>query len=329
MSVENVTASRGYQLPYPDNDLSFDVGRIIAAINGLDVDVATLIASLSGKAATTHTHAINDVSGLQAALDGKIGTGTELPISQVTNLQAALDAKAPINNAAFTGTTTGVSPSAGANNTQFATTAWVRTQAYLTSVATANIADGAVTEMKIAAGAVTEARLGASAVTESKIAAGSVTEPKIATGAVTVNKIGDGAISFIKVASAALATVSEFLSQTASKILTADRVWSAAVPVAISYSATLTPNFAGFINARTTLTGNATLGQPTNVKKGQMGVWEFQQDATGSRTLSYNTAYWKAAPGFSLSTAANATDYVSMYGCDDGKVLLSIVKNPA
>lgn len=187
MSVENVTASRSYQLPYPDNDLSFDVGRIIAAINGLDVDVATLIASLSGKAATTHTHAIADVAGLQAALDGKVGTGTELPIAQVTSLQAALDAKAPINNAAFTGTTTGVSPSAGANNTQFATTAWVRTQGYLTAVATANITDGAVTETKIAAGAITEAR--------------------IATGAVTTGKIGDAAVTPVKMSNGAAVSV--------------------------------------------------------------------------------------------------------------------------
>lgn len=133
MSVENVTVSRGYPLPYPDNDLSFDVGRIIAAINGLDVDVATIIASLAGKAATSHEHSISEVAGLQAAIDGKIGADDQLPLAQILGLQAALEAKAPVNNAAFTGTTTGVSPSAGANNTQFATTAWVRVQNYLTS----------------------------------------------------------------------------------------------------------------------------------------------------------------------------------------------------
>lgn len=292
MSVENVTASRGYQLPYPDNDLSFDVGRIIAAINGLDVDVATLIASLSGKAAASHTHAINDVTGLQAALDGKIGTGTELPISQVTNLQAALDFKAPINNATFTGTTTGVSPSAGANNTQFATTAWVRTQGYLTAVATANIADGAVTEAKIAAGAVTEARIGASAVTENKIGSNAVTEAKIASAAVTVNKIADAAVSFAKLASAAIATAADYLANTASKVLTVQKVWEAAAPVAITDASSLTINMATFINATIAKTINGVLENPGNPKAGQSGFIVFTQDSAGDKTQTFG-AYWK------------------------------------
>jgi hypothetical protein len=159
MPVENTTASRGYQLPDPVNQLANDVLRIIAAINSIDADLASTIASLSGKASSTHSHAISDIDGLQAALDSKIGSGSSIPISGVDGLQGALDAKAPINNATFTGTTSGVTPASGANNTQFATTAWVRVQGYLTAVATANINDGAVTEAKLANGAVSPGKM--------------------------------------------------------------------------------------------------------------------------------------------------------------------------
>lgn len=298
MPVDNTTANRGYQLPYATNQLDYDVARIIAALNGIDVDVASLFASLAGKAAAVHGHAITDVSGLQAALDGKIGTGTLLPIAQVSGLQASLDAKAPINNATFTGTTAGVTPAAGANNTQFATTQWVVAKGYLTTVITANIADGAVTEPK----------LGSSAVTETKIA--------------------NLAVTFAKMAAAAVASAAEFMSNTASKLLTAAGVWDAAVPVTIPFAATVNLDFATFINGKILATSNFSLGTPTRTKKGQMGILEITHSGAG-RTMTLSPAYFKAAAGFSLSTTAGAVDYVSYYVCDDGKVLLNVVKNPA
>lgn len=140
MTVTNTTASREYQLPDATNQLSEDVLRLIAALNGVDEDIALLFVGLAGKAASTHSHAISDVTGLQSALDSKLGSGSSFGIENVSGLQSALDAKAPVNNATFTGTTSGVTPAAGANNTQFATTAWVRGRGYLTEVSlTANV----------------------------------------------------------------------------------------------------------------------------------------------------------------------------------------------
>lgn len=49
--------------------------------------------ALSGKAATSHSHAISDVTGLQTALDGKAASTHTHGISDVTGLQTALDNK--------------------------------------------------------------------------------------------------------------------------------------------------------------------------------------------------------------------------------------------
>ncbi len=69
--VANVTASRAYQLPDAVNNLSEDVLRLIAAVSGIDVDVAALLVSMAGKAATGHTHALADISDLVSSLAGK------------------------------------------------------------------------------------------------------------------------------------------------------------------------------------------------------------------------------------------------------------------
>lgn len=63
-------------------------------------DVTGLDTALSGKAASTHSHAIADVTGLQTALDGKQASGSYAAathshaISDTTGLQTALDGKA-------------------------------------------------------------------------------------------------------------------------------------------------------------------------------------------------------------------------------------------
>jgi hypothetical protein len=62
-----------------------------------------------------------------------------------------------------------------------------------------------------------------------------------------------------------------------------------------------------------TLGGNRTLGNPTNPSPGQGIIIRVSQDATGGRTLAYGTAYAfsTSLPSPTLSTAANATDYLA------------------
>lgn len=89
MPVENVTANRGYALPNPENDLSVDVYRLIAALEALDVDVHSVLIGLAAKAAATHGHAIADVTGLQAALDAKAASGHTHALGDLSNVSEA------------------------------------------------------------------------------------------------------------------------------------------------------------------------------------------------------------------------------------------------
>jgi hypothetical protein len=58
-----------------------------------------------------------------------------------------------------------------------------------------------------------------------------------------------------------------------------------------------------------TLTGNATLANPTNMVNGGTYVLIIKQDATGSRTLAYGADYkWPVGTAPTLTTTANAVD---------------------
>ena len=77
-------------------------------IGYLDGVTSAIQTQIDGKAATSHTHSIENVTGLQTALDGKSGTTHTHSIADVANLQTSLDAKAPLANPTFTGTVAGV-----------------------------------------------------------------------------------------------------------------------------------------------------------------------------------------------------------------------------
>lgn len=76
----------------------------------------------------------------------------------------------------------------------------------------------------------------------------------------------------------------------------------------ISVDASLSNNF------KLVLATNATLSNPTNATDGMVVNIRIKQDATGSRTLAYGSAYkWPGGTAPVLSTAANAVDLLSMY----------------
>lgn len=70
------------------------------------------------------------------------------------------------------------------------------------------------------------------------------------------------------------------------------------------------------------LAGNRTLGAPASGIDGQMITIRVRQDATGNRTLSFDSVYRFSTdlPSPTLSTAANATDYLTfLYNSSAGK----------
>ena len=62
--------------------------------------------------------------------------------------------------------------------------------------------------------------------------------------------------------------------------------------------------------ATVTIAGNRTMAAPTNLVSGAFYALNVIQDATGSRTLTWNTVFkWTGAAAPTLSTAASAKDF--------------------
>jgi hypothetical protein len=70
-----------------------------------------------------------------------------------------------------------------------------------------------------------------------------------------------------------------------------------------------------------TLGGNRTLANPTNPANGQKILYRIRQDATGSRTVSWGSAFrFSGGTAPTLTTTANKTDYLTfMYNGADSK----------
>lgn len=136
-SIANVT---GLQAAL-DGKADTGHGHAIADVTGLQT-------ALDGKADDGHGHAIADITGLQDALDanstaasdnasaietlettvaGKADATHSHTIAQVSGLQTSLNAKAPLASPALTGTPTAPTAPQTTNNTQIATTAFVKT----------------------------------------------------------------------------------------------------------------------------------------------------------------------------------------------------------
>lgn len=83
-------------------------------------------------------------------ISGASNTLSNIPQSAVTSLTSDLGAKAPLASPALTGTPTAPTASAATNTTQIATTAYVKSQGYLTSAPVTSVATktGAVTLVK-------------------------------------------------------------------------------------------------------------------------------------------------------------------------------------
>ena len=90
-----------------------------------------------------------------------------------------------------------------------------------------------------------------------------------------------------------------------------------------SNSGSVTLDFDANQNFVLTLTGNVTLANPSTEKVGQSGFIAFIQDGTGSRTLTLGTDYESAGgSGITLTTTASATDLVPYVIVAANRVLL-------
>lgn len=93
-----------------------------------------------------------------------------------------------------------------------------------------------------------------------------------------------------------------------------------------SGSGTVTPDINNGNVQTVTATGNFTLALPSNIKTGSSLTLIITQDATGSRTCTFNASYKFAGGSKTLSTAANSIDVVSIF-YDGSRYLASLGTN--
>ena len=90
-----------------------------------------------------------------------------------------------------------------------------------------------------------------------------------------------------------------------------------------SNSGSVTLDFDANQNFVLTMTGDVTLANPSTEKVGQSGFIVFIQDGTGGRSLTLGTDYESVGgSGITLSTAASATDVVPYVVAAANRVLL-------
>lgn len=114
-----------------------------------------------------------------------------------------------------------------------------------------------------------------------------------------------------------------------SKALTAAALMQSSAFQTLTDAATIAWNVAGGYNARVTLTASGhTVGAPTSLSDGQTIGLEIIQDATGSRTVSWNAMWDFGAAGQPLlQTGANKADRVfGQYNGRTGKIDASFRK---
>ena len=98
--------------------------------------------------------------------------------------------------------------------------------------------------------------------------------------------------------------------------------------ITVSYASTITLDFRTGNNFTTTLTGNTTFANPSNISAGQSGVIFVLQDGTGSRTAAFGS-YWDFSDGTAptLSTGANAVDMIAWMARSSTKISAQFIGN--
>ena len=102
-------------------------------------------------------------------------------------------------------------------------------------------------------------------------------------------------------------------------------------PVVLTDAASIATDAATSNHFTVTLAGNRTLANPTNLVNGVILNWKIKQDGTGSRTLAYGSKFkWAGGTAPTLSTAANARDFITaQYFSDEDILVAALMKGVA
>ena len=214
-------------------------------------------------------------------------SGTDVEVA-LSGIPSAsdLNAKAPLASPTLTGTPAAPTAAQGTNTTQIATTAFVNAEIAADTASKAPLASPTFTGVPAA--------------------------PTASTGTNTT-----------QVATTAYVQAEGFAKTTVVQNFTAAQ---RAEITAITFAATMTPNFNDSNNFSVTLTGTGRIANPTNQVAGQSGSIFITQDGTGNRTLSWGNSggtsawYWAGGTAPTLSTGANVKDRVDYIVAANGVI---------
>jgi hypothetical protein len=280
-----------------------------------DADDVTL--ALAGKANTSHTQAISTITGLQSALDAKAAS------SDVTT---ALAAKANASDV-----TTALAGKADTSHTQAISTITGLQSALDAKAASSDVTTALAGKSNTGHGHATSDITGLDAALAAKADASSVSGKVDSTRSVATSGLatGGGNLSADRTITVPKAAASDLRTGTDdTKALTPKAAYDAVAPVALTDASTIAFDFATGNHMYVTLGGNRGMGAGSNIKPGQSGTIRIAQDATGSRTLTFNSV-WKFAGGTapSLTTTANAVDVLSYYAYSSTWIYASLAKD--
>jgi len=265
--------SRGLFLPHEGNSARMDARRLRASLILID-------ALFEGVITQTAVQALIDAA-IESLIDsspGALDTLNELAAALgddpnfAATMTQALAAKAPLASPTFTGVPKAPTAAVTVNDTQLATTAFVR------ALLAAGAAQG-----------------------------GAWTVP---TAAVDDNDTSPASTAFV-LAQAATGTLLRALTSN-TRFVTPKVMADAMefLPIFVDTASTVALDLSAGFNRNYSMSANLTLGQVTNGKDGEPVTLRFAQDVTGGRTLAFQSTYHKFPSGLipTLSTAANALD---------------------
>ena len=221
------------------------------------------------------------------------GNDAELAVSGIPS-STDLAAKAPLASPTLTGVPAAPTAAQGTNTTQIATTAFVNAEIAADTAAKAPLASPTFTGVPAAPTA-------AQGTNTTQVATTQFVNAEIAADLTAA--IG----STVQAHDADTAKTDVAQTYTAAQ---------RAEITALTFAATMTPNFADSNNFSVTLTGTGRIANPTNQVAGQSGSIFITQDGTGSRVLSWGDSggtsawYWAGGTAPTLSTGANVKDRV-------------------
>ncbi len=301
------TLNRDYPRPDPSRTIAEEFPVSDQALVAIDEDVHALFQAILGLALAEHTHALANITGLLDALAGKADTGHDHSLDDLSDVSgAAAAANGYVLVKSGSGWIPG-SPASVIGSHEHAITDVQNLAAAL--AAKAPLSSPTFTGT---VGGITKAMVGLANASNTSDA-----DKPLSTAAV--------AALAQKLAAADLATVAEYLSGAAGKVLSTG-VWGAAEWIDLgAFTGNVSLNLDTFINGFALATGNFTFKTAGGSKK-QSGVIEIVHSG-GPYTASVDTAVFETAGGVALklSTAANAKDLIGYQRLRNGKVLLSVL----